>query len=1009
MIPKSAGDRAGTRLDSSPPDVNVKAMFRHFAHFTLIALASGAGDVSAKESNDGWESLVTPLPISAPRPTSVTGVAAPLISLNGEWRFSADGTAGGDSPPIRVPGEWAMQGFKVSPGKDAEYLKTFEIPADWSGKSLRLRFDAVHSQCSVTLNGVPVGGHEGGFVPFELDVTAAAKPGERNELRVKVRSESLADTVACLSQYAGHPVGGIVRKAAVYALPKIHAIAQDTVTTFDSRYVDAKLAVVTTVRNAGDLAADARLDLELTDPAGKVVAGVRNRTLALPAGAGVEDRVSLPVSAPSPWTNETPALYTLRTTVRSAAGEETFTRRVGFRQIEVRGNRLFVNGRAVKLLGVCRHEVDPLTGRSVSPELCREDAKLFREGNCNFVRTSHYPPSEEFLDACDETGLFVESEAAVCWIKHHASPYWKNHDHLAPAIFPYLLRANLDNVAANRSHPSVILWSTANESLWTPLFAKVDEVVRRADPSRPTTFHDQCWGSFNNASSRAQIAVYHYPGENNPEVWSGLDRPSYFGEYAHVQCYNRRELATDPGIRADWGRPLARMTALMYSQPGCAGGAIWSGIDDVFHLPGGDIVGYGNWGVIDGWRRKKPEWFGMQKAYAPVLFKALTSDSSGSARVRIENRRAFVSVKSFGWVCGDRSGTVETDIAPGASLEITLPFAATQSADSVTLSTSRAGGGPAHRATLAFGKPLSHPVPADAQNTGVPQVVENTTEIVVTLSTPSGVLRHEFDKRTGKLRIGRNGRIVLDGAVSPMVLPLNGDGGAAGPAGSTFVNIIEAFTPVCAPVSPVKVTPARSGDTVTVTVRGEYDAVSGETRFVFAPRQSLKIEYDYGVKQPVDPRQWGLVFALPRAFDTLRWRSPGGDAGSDPHDIARPDGIAKASPSARRELEEPGRDLTGTSWADDANALGSNDFRSTKTGADLVTLDDGVLRVGLAGGGFAATRTWVDGDSVRLLAAGFNTGGADSFFSPHYAAERRPLKAGERIRGVLTLFAGDLR
>ena len=118
------------------------------------------------------------------------------------------------------------------------------------------------------------------------------------------------------------------------------------------------------------------------------------------------------MAGPAKWDSEHPNLYTLTIELK-ADGKllETITQRVGFRQVEVRGNQMFVNNLPVKLRGICRHEADPLRGRSLAPGTWRKDAELFRTGNCNYIRTSHYPPAEEFLEACDELGLFVECEA----------------------------------------------------------------------------------------------------------------------------------------------------------------------------------------------------------------------------------------------------------------------------------------------------------------------------------------------------------------------------------------------------------------------------------------------------------------------------------------------------------------------------------------------------------------------------------------------------------------------
>ena len=147
------------------------------------------------------------LPVLTPRP-----LAAPL-ELGGTWKFSPSAPAGfekdaahDDWADIQVPGEWVMQGFKVQPNTPAAYFRTFTLSSKPAGQRFKLRFSAVYSLCRVWLNGIEVGGHEGGFVPFEFDVTDAIKAGP-NSLAVSVQSESLMDKLSCGSQYACHPLG----------------------------------------------------------------------------------------------------------------------------------------------------------------------------------------------------------------------------------------------------------------------------------------------------------------------------------------------------------------------------------------------------------------------------------------------------------------------------------------------------------------------------------------------------------------------------------------------------------------------------------------------------------------------------------------------------------------------------------------------------------------------------------------------------------------------------------
>ena len=900
-----------------------------------------------------------------PRPATVAGVSKPILSLNGTWEFSpADGVP---SRPIEVPGEWAMQGFEVPAGGFATYARDIEVPADWDGKTVKLRFDAVHAVCEVFVNGRAVGGHEGGFVPFELDVTKAIRPG-RNEIRVRVQSESIADSVSCISQYAAHQVGGLIRKVTLFAVPQVFVgkLWYETAVTG----ADARVVVHTDVTPFAAGAAPV-VQHRLLDPSGRRVAAANGDAPML-------------VKAGQLWTPETPALYTLETTLLvSGKPVQVLRHRVGLREIRVTGNRVFVNGRPIKLLGINRHEVHPLSGRSLTPELCRRDAELFRAANVNLVRTSHYPPSEEFLEACDELGIFVESEAAICWVQHGASPYWKTHDHLDPQYFPYLLRATMENIAAYRMHPSVLMWSLGNESLWTRLFATVLDLAKKEETTRPFTFHDQTWGGYNNAGSTADIANYHYPGENNSAEWSTLPRPVWFGEYAHLQCYNRRELVTDPWIREDWGRPLARMVDLIWEQPGALGGAIWSGVDDVFHMPNGDIRGYGHWGPIDGWRRQKPEWLGMKNAYTP--FRIFRADVAAGRPIvlTVQNRFNFTDfhdVRLLWNVNGWANSTLKTNLEPHAKGVVTIPLTRSKAGDRVTLTvTDRRGVEVAREVFVVPGAQTSRgATPAAAPFTGEPLAALSRAATNIELPEAYRLLRP-----------------------LPMVLPLNDEGGSTGPAGRQLANEIEPFTAV-PPDSVVSGPDVRGSD---IVYRVSSAGAAGTISFrPISDAGEFEVTYRLDILADVDPRQWGIVFTLPLEFDTLRWvRDAQWRWYPDDH-IGRPAGSARADAVARRLIEEPGKALTGP-WALDANMLGTNDFRSTKGSireASLVTRDGRRFQV-VSADASQSVRAWVDGDRIRLLVAGFNTGGDDHFFDTHYAAERRPLKKGATISSSFRL------
>ncbi len=197
------------------------------------------------------------------------------------------------------------------------------------------------------------------------------------------------------------------------------------------------------------------------------------------------------VARPLQWSAEKPQLYGLTVELRRGGKTlERIERNIGFRNIEVRGRQVYVNGQRVKLAGVCHHEFDPLTGRADTMRHAETDVRLLKEANLNYIRTSHYPPTTELLDAADRLGMYVEVEAPFCWVGGTLD----NPTNLFATLTP--TSAMVDY---HHSHPSVIVWSIANESHFNLQFLASARMVKELDPTRPTTFnHD-----FANSPSRA--------------------------------------------------------------------------------------------------------------------------------------------------------------------------------------------------------------------------------------------------------------------------------------------------------------------------------------------------------------------------------------------------------------------------------------------------------------------------------------------------------------------------
>ena len=569
-------------------------------------------------------------------------------------------TVAGNWTPIVVPGEYTLQGHRVPAGQPVLYRTTWAQPAAWGALRTKLRCDGVYSNASVYVNGRFVGSHLGGFTPFELDVTDALLAhggggggGGNNTLALLVTAASLADSLASATQYAAHDLGGITRKIGLVAVPPVSVAGVHVVTAFVNGdvgdWTTAVLALNVSVANDGAAATGApvRVAALLSYGGAAEAAGAVDLPAGLAGGGGVAyAALNLSVAAPPLWDPEHPRLHdlTLNLSLPGGGPGETVALRVGFRDVRVVGrNRVAVNGRVIKARGTTRHETHPLVGRSLwtlAPEggQWARDVAAFRDANINYIRTSHYPPPEELMAAADELGMLIELEMPFCWASGNSGP----------AAFNYTVQAQREAIVANRNHPSVIAYSLGNESPWTSNFAdSLAHYLRELDSTRLFMFD----GGDQQPTPPLDILSVHYPSFDGPATYANGSQPTLFGEYAHLNCYNRRELVTDPGVRDIWGLGIEHMWELVYASNGTLGACYWAGIDDLFYMPSGEPVGYGEWGVIDAWRRPKPETFLVRNIYSPVKLAVPPPGAGWAPNLTLDNRHDFTDLAelAFTW------------------------------------------------------------------------------------------------------------------------------------------------------------------------------------------------------------------------------------------------------------------------------------------------------------------------------------------------------------------------
>jgi beta-galactosidase len=855
-------------------------------------------------------------------------------SLSGQWRFAVD-------PPgdfwrtdfddhrwadIRVPAHFEMEGFRSLDGVGG-YRKWFDLPA--GGGRLKLRFDGVYSGAEVWINGQRLAYHEGGALPFEVDITDAVRKGD-NLLAVRVTQHTVvSDQFDKMSEYADFALAGIMRPVYLFRVPAAHMIALEVVTTFDAAYRDATVAGSLAVLNeSSEPLSNGAVEIRLMDPEGKLVQAA---TESRPVHAGPWERASLPfslpVTMPKPWEAEHPRRYTLELTLKTSDQvKDQLAQRIGFRQTEIRGRQLRINGQPVKIRGTCHHDSHPLMGRAVTAELTRQDLELMKEANLNSLRTSHYPPLPALLDIADELGVYVEDEGSFCWAE--------GSDDLR--LTPRLMQLNAELLARDRNHPSVFLWSVCNESAFGYGFERSHEWLRLTDPSRPNA------GSYDRGS--LEVHAQHNPitlagiteleKVNKPVLWdeSWCIFQGIFGDVA--------EMWIDPGVRDYYAVPLPAIYARMMRSENIAGSQIWAWSDDIFcvphrgleygrgatpchfienayRLPDRGLVGDAPWGVVDGWRRKKPEYWITKKLHSPVKLKEgpLPLPSAGlPIRVAVENQYDFTDLSelTIRWQLGGESGSAHASIPPHTEGAIEIePTHAPKAGDVLALEFFDAQGRQVDAYRFPFGHArLRMPVLRGSGSTPLRILRENL------LSGPGiRVVGQDFelafDQASGRLR-----RAVGFGQVLLLECPLL----QLLPAASPNAPLPNRLT---WQLRQLRIEP--EGTNVRVKIEGGYDHFDGSYDLLLTPTGELTTQAAFRYSgEKLLAREIGLGFSVPKDCDLLRWERQG-DWSVYPDDhIGRPFGETRAFAAHAEGLPPT------WPWAADNSPMGCNDFRGTK-------------------------------------------------------------------------------
>lgn len=440
-----------------------------------------------------------------------------LKNLSGIWQFAIDADGRGrkeywwrgllrDHREIAVPSSYndlyADAAIRNHVG-DAWYQRQLRVPAGWAGQRIVLRFDAATHRATVWLDETEVMSHEGGYTPFEADVTALVKPGHAHRLTVVVNNElhfhtippgrviTLAD--GRRKQQVFHDFfnyAGLHRPVWLYSTPKAH-IADVTIVTDYRGDRDAGPATID-YRVATSGAGHTRVTL--TDADGKAV--MRSE------GASGQLKLDRAV----PWQPGKPYLYTLEIEHGTADASDHYALPVGVRTIKVEGTKFLINGEPFYFRGFGKHEDSAVRGKAHDDALMVHDYALMDWMGANSYRTAHYPYAEVMLDYADRHGIVVIDETAAVGLNMMVGSMLTGRlsgttelpaeqyvqgciDAKTQATHMQAIR---ELVARDKNHPSVVMWSIANEPDLKPkgsreYFAPLLAEARRLDPTRPVT------------------------------------------------------------------------------------------------------------------------------------------------------------------------------------------------------------------------------------------------------------------------------------------------------------------------------------------------------------------------------------------------------------------------------------------------------------------------------------------------------------------------------------------
>jgi len=560
-----------------------------------------------------------------------TGAAGRItLPINRNWRYSPKATEAAHARDfndtaftrITVPHTNLRVPWHSFDEKSYEFIsvyrRRFKLPAAARGKRVFVDFEGVMTASTVWINGERLGEYKGGFTTFSFELTKNVDFDKENVLAVEVDSTERPDIPPFGYEIDYLTFGGIYREVSLRVvsptyIENVYALPKDVLTDHPS--VDVKVFLASDYKT---FPGGMTLEAALYD--GERLLGKKTMVVPPATDEGIPPHTLAleNLGAIQLWDLKTPKLY--RVEVKLLQGTTVLdndSRRIGFREAVFTPQGFSLNGTVIKLRGLDRHQTFPWVGQAMAGRAQRQDAKILRHNlHCNLVRTSHYPQSRHFLDACDEIGLLVLEEI----------PGWQHIGDLAWQDI------SVDNVSRmirrDWNHPSIILWGVRiNESRDNhDFYTRTNAMAHQLDPSRQT-------GGIR----------YFQESEFLEDVFTMNDfgwplkapnHPRYLNTEFVGHTYPTKTIDNIERLREHTVRH-ARVHDQLASNPQYAGGIGWCAFDYNTHgnFGSGDRICYH--GVTDMWREPKP--------------------AAGFYRSQCDPDEEIVLVPAFHWARGDEN------------------------------------------------------------------------------------------------------------------------------------------------------------------------------------------------------------------------------------------------------------------------------------------------------------------------------------------------------------------